>query len=121
MLQVTHAGLFSATIEFPEPMDIYWRQENGTEVQIGRSSFTPLTARKARAYINQTNDFSVTHQTAFGDFTQYMITSPNFTWVLRTGNLAVRAALLPAATGLNFEKTITLPGTLHIRRLLVFF
>ncbi|KZV76329.1 hypothetical protein PENSPDRAFT_747787 [Peniophora sp. CONT] len=107
---VTHAGIFGASIEFPEPMDIYWRQENGTEVQIGRTSFTPLKARKARAYINQTNHFDVTHQTAFGEFTQYMITSPNFTWVLRTANLAVRAGLLPQSTGINFEKTLTLPG-----------
>ena len=109
-MQVTHAGIFGAKISFPEPMDIFWRQENGTETHLGTTAFTPLTANNARAYINQTNGFTVADQTAFGDFTQYMITSPNFTWILKTNNLAVRAGLLPTATGLNFEKTITLPG-----------
>ena len=96
-------------------MDIYWKQENGSEVKIGTSSFAPLNARNARAYINQTNQFAVGDTAAFGAFTQYMITSENFTWILRTSNLAVRAALLPKATGLNFEKTITLPGMDYMR------
>ncbi|KAI0035854.1 hypothetical protein K488DRAFT_76325 [Vararia minispora EC-137] len=108
---VTHTGIFSASIEFPEPVDVYWAPKNGSQlVKIGTTGFDPLTAKNRRAYINQTHPFTVSDQSAFGDFTKEMITSDTFTWVLKTGTLSVRALRLPRSTGLNFNKNVTLPG-----------
>jgi hypothetical protein len=110
--QVSHTGIFSADIDFPEPVDIFWAPNNGSGlVPIGTTQFAPLTAKKKRAFINQTSDFAVTDQGSFGEFTKEMITSQNFTWVLKTKTLSARALRLPKATGLNFEKNITLNGT----------
>ncbi|KAI0321180.1 hypothetical protein OF83DRAFT_1280620 [Amylostereum chailletii] len=106
---VTHTGIFSASIQFPEPIDIFWL--NGTdEIHIGRTRFTPLSSKNKLAFINQTTSFDVADEDAFGSFTQSMITTENFTWILRTPNLAVRALKLPLTKGIKFDKKLTLPG-----------
>ncbi|KAH9083581.1 hypothetical protein EDB83DRAFT_2511885 [Lactarius deliciosus] len=106
---VAHAGIFSAQIVFTQPLRVSW--VNGTEeIQIGRFTLEPLKAKKKRAFLNQTTEFSVTDQEAFGRFTQYMITASNFTWRLRSDQLNARALKFPVSKGLSYMKDLTLKG-----------
>ncbi|KAH8979124.1 hypothetical protein EDB92DRAFT_1821158 [Lactarius akahatsu] len=107
--KVAHAGIFSAQIVFTQPLRVSW--VNGTEeIQIGRFTLEPLKAKKKRAFLNQTTEFSVTDQEAFGRFTQYMITASNFTWRLRSDQLYARALKFPISKGLSYKKDLTLKG-----------
>ncbi|KAI9463679.1 hypothetical protein BJY52DRAFT_1404720 [Lactarius psammicola] len=106
---VAHAGIFSAQIVFTQPLRVSW--VNGSqEIPIGQFTLEPLKARKKRAYLNQTTEFTVTDQEAFGRFTQYMITSSNFTWRLRSDQLNARALKFPVSKGLSYKKDLTLKG-----------
>src|SRR5579863_3115294 len=82
-VKVSHAGIFSAQISFVQPLSVSW--VNGSEeIPLGLFNLETLNVKKKRAYINQTTDFTITDQNAFGRFTQYLITSNNFTWRLRS-------------------------------------
>ncbi|KAH9038716.1 hypothetical protein EDB85DRAFT_2072661 [Lactarius pseudohatsudake] len=106
---VAHTGIFSAQIVFTQPLRVSW--VNGTEeIQIGRFTLEPLKAKKKRAFLNQTTEFSVTDQEAFGRFTQHMITASNFTWRLRSDQLNARALKFPVSKRLSFKKDLTLKG-----------
>jgi hypothetical protein len=108
-VKVSHAGIFSARISFVQPLRISW--VNGSEeVPLGLFDLQALSVKKKRIYINQTTDFTITDQNAFGQFTQYLITSNNFTWRLRSNNLHVRALRFPVSKGVRFEKDLTLSG-----------
>jgi hypothetical protein len=71
-----------------------------------------LEARNYRATLNQTTTFNITDPIAFARFTQHLITSSNFTWLLQSHNLRVNAAKFPVATGISFSKEVTLNGLL---------
>jgi hypothetical protein len=108
-MKVAYAGIFSAQIIFTQPLRVSW--VNGSEeIPIGEFTLEPLKAKKRRAYFNQTTEFSVTDQEAFGRFTQYMITSSNLTWRLRSDQLSVRALKFPVSKGLSYKKDLTLKG-----------
>ena len=81
---------------------------------MGLFNLEPLSAKKKRAYINQTTDFTIMDQNAFGQFTQYLITSNNFTWRLRSDDLNVRALKLPVSKGVKFQKDLTLSGAWQV-------
>ncbi|KAI0256058.1 hypothetical protein BJV78DRAFT_435519 [Lactifluus subvellereus] len=111
---VSHTGVFSAQIGFTQPLRVFW--VNGSrEIPLGLFNLEPLNARGKRAYINQTTDFTITDQDAFGRFTQYMITSSNFTWRLQSDELHVQALKFPLSKGLSFKKDITLSGIDNFR------
>ncbi|KAJ3567055.1 hypothetical protein NP233_g6616 [Leucocoprinus birnbaumii] len=111
---VTHTGIFSASIKFTEPIDVFWLQDPDNDsvgVQIGSTPpFTELHARHKRAPINQTQPFTIVNQTAFSDFTRFMITSQNFSWRLSSKNLQVQALKFPVAKGISFDKRLDLNG-----------
>ena len=48
------------------------------------------------------------NQTAFSEFTQFMITSETFSWRLSSSNLRVQALKFPVAKGINFDKRVDL-------------
>lgn len=73
-------------------------------------SLTPLTAKHKRATINQTTLFNIADENTFGTFTETMITQPNFTWHLKSNGLRVNALKFPVATGIHFDKKVTLNG-----------
>lgn len=80
-------------------------------VQIGTTPpFTELHARHKRAVINQTQSFTIVDQTAFSEFTQFMITSETFSWRLSSSNLRVQALKFPVAKGISFDKRVDLKG-----------
>lgn len=110
---VTHTGIFSATIRFTRAMNVTWIDgppDSGTKRPLGYMDLEPLHAKHKRAELNQQSRFFVTDQDAFGDFTAAMITRPNFTWLLESNNVAVRALKFPTSNGIKFRKVTTLPG-----------
>lgn len=112
-IKVAHTGIFSAQIVFTQPLRVSW--VNGSEeTPIGEFTLEPLKAKKKRAYLNQTTEFSITDQEAFGRFTQYMVTSNNFTWRIRSDQLNVRALKFPVSKGLSYEKDLTLKGACQL-------
>ncbi|KAI0739355.1 hypothetical protein C8Q80DRAFT_1123812 [Daedaleopsis nitida] len=106
---VSHAGIFSATIKFNQPLSVAW-VNNGEQIPIGSFSLDPLKVKSKRAYINQTVAFTIDDEDAFARFTSAMITQPNFTWHLTSDKLDVRALAFPTAHDLHFNKEITLNG-----------
>lgn len=69
-----------------------------------------LSAHHKRAYINQTTQFVIDDEEAFGRFSQHLITDQNFTWNLKSDNLRVQAVKFPIDNGIHFDKDLTLPG-----------
>lgn len=85
-------------------------QDNETELPIGEMTLDSLVAKNKRAMINQTTEFTVTDEDAFGQFTAAMITQKEFTWRLASDHLKVNAAAFPQAKNLRFRKDVTIPG-----------
>lgn len=69
-----------------------------------------LYANHKEAPINDTTNFIITDQDAFGQFSQALITQPNFTWRLYSPSLKVQAVHFPVDDGLVFQKDLTIPG-----------
>ncbi|EIW52711.1 uncharacterized protein TRAVEDRAFT_134842 [Trametes versicolor FP-101664 SS1] len=107
---VSHAGIFSAKIDFREPLSVGWVNSSGDVVHLGSFQMNELTVKSKRAYINQTVPFNIEQEDAFAQFTQTMITQQNFTWRLTSNELSVQALKFPRANGLNFNKDLTLNG-----------
>ncbi|KAG1742190.1 hypothetical protein EDB19DRAFT_1702736 [Suillus lakei] len=108
--QVSHTGIFSATVAFTQPVNVSW-MNGSVEVPLGYMSLSTLYASNKRATINDTTTFYITDQNAFGRFTSSMITSQNFTWKLQSSNLNVQAMKFPTAHGISFNKLVTINGT----------
>jgi hypothetical protein len=69
-----------------------------------------LSAHHKRAYVNQTTQFVIQDQDAFGRFAAHLITAESFTWNLKSDNLVVQAVKFPVDHGIHFNKDLTLPG-----------
>lgn len=110
MAQVFNTGIISAKIEFTKPTDIDWVEPDGTQTRLGSMVLQTLNAKHKRAVINQTVTFDITDEAAFGRFSSYLITSPNFTWHLRSEDLRVQALKFPVSKGITFDKSLTLNG-----------
>jgi hypothetical protein len=117
---VSHAGIFNAKIDFLQPINVAW-EESGVKnpTPLGAFSLQELTVKNKRAYLNQTVQFTISDQNAFGRFTTTMITTQNFTWLLTSQNVRVAALKFPVAHGLSFKKYVTLNGK-HIARFPMF-
>ncbi|KAI0821788.1 hypothetical protein BC628DRAFT_1341231 [Trametes gibbosa] len=110
-LNVSHAGIFSAKINFPQSLAVGWVNDStGAVVHLGSFPLNELTVKSKRAYINQTVPFTIEDEDAFSQFTQAMITQQNFTWRLQSDKLSVQALKFPRANGLHFNKDLTLNG-----------
>ncbi|KAJ7716738.1 hypothetical protein DFH07DRAFT_349612 [Mycena maculata] len=109
---VAHTGVISASISFPDPVNVSWVPNDGSaETSLGYLSLDTLHAKSKRATINQTaTPFTITNQEGFGLFAQHLITDKNFTWRLTSSNLRVQALEFPVSKGIKFDKTITLNG-----------
>ncbi|KAG7446409.1 uncharacterized protein BT62DRAFT_931852 [Guyanagaster necrorhizus] len=107
---ITHTGVISARIEFTQPTDVYWVQDNGTEIPIGSMWLHTLLAKDKRAAVDEQTVFNISDEDAFGSFAQHMITGTNFTWKLSSDDLKVQAAKFPLSHGIKFNKYITLNG-----------
>lgn len=85
-------------------------QDNETEVPLGNMVLDSLVAKNKQAQINQTTEFNITDQDAFGQFTQAMITQEQFIWRLASDNVKVNALKFPTASKLRFRKDVQLQG-----------
>ncbi|KAI0773181.1 hypothetical protein BD413DRAFT_603560 [Trametes elegans] len=104
---VSHAGIFSATIDFKEPLSVAWVDSSGDEVPLGSFQMESLRVKSKRAYINQTVAFTVKDEDAFSQFTSAMITQQNFTWRLTSDKLSFNKDL--SLNGMNnFDGHISL-------------
>ncbi|KAH7915074.1 hypothetical protein BJ138DRAFT_1122997 [Hygrophoropsis aurantiaca] len=106
---VAHTGIFSATISFSQPINVSW-VDGSSVIPLGYMTLSTLYAKDKRATINDTTEFYITNQAAFGQFTSHMITSQNFTWRLQSSNLNVQAMKFPMAHGISFNKDVTING-----------
>lgn len=88
--------------------------DNETEVTLGHMTLDTLEAKNKRAALNQSTEFVIDDEAAFGRFTQEMITKEFFTWRLASDHLDVQAAHFPRAKHLRFRKDVTIPGTFII-------
>ncbi|KAF5386260.1 hypothetical protein D9615_002421 [Tricholomella constricta] len=107
---VTHTGIISATIEFLEPVNVAWIEDDDTETPLGTMTLDKLSAKHKRALIDQKTDFTIIDEEAFGRFSGHLITAQNFTWRLQSSNLRVQALKFPVAKGISFDKKLTLNG-----------
>lgn len=107
---VFNTGIIPAKIHFTEPTNVFWVEADGTETPIGSMQLHDLSAKNKRATINDTTQFMISDEAAFGRFSSKLITSQNFTWRLVSHNLRVNAAKFPVAKGLTFDKRLTLNG-----------
>ncbi|KAI0370690.1 hypothetical protein BV20DRAFT_966193 [Pilatotrama ljubarskyi] len=108
---VSHAGIFSAKINFNEPLSVGWvNSSDGSVVHLGSFPMSQLTVKSKRAYVNQTVPFTIEDEDAFSEFTKTMITQQNFTWRLQSDKLSVQALKFPTAKNLHFNKDVTLNG-----------
>ncbi|KAF9451269.1 hypothetical protein P691DRAFT_757432 [Macrolepiota fuliginosa MF-IS2] len=111
---VTHTGIFSASIKFTNQVDVYWLKEpdtNSTGMKLGHTdAFEALHATHKRAKVDQTRTFTIEDQAAFSEFTRFMITSPSFSWRLHSNDLHVQALKFPVAKGIEFNKRVDLQG-----------
>ena len=78
----------------------------------------PLKTSHGHATLNQTTTFNITDTATFARFSEYLITSSNFTWSLQSRNLRVNAVKFPVAKGISFNKEVTLNGLSMRPRLL---
>ncbi|KAF9529294.1 hypothetical protein CPB83DRAFT_790385 [Crepidotus variabilis] len=107
---VSHTGIFPAKIDFKEVTQVFWVEDSQRQTEIGHMQLPTLYAKNKRAVINASVPFTITDEEAFGRFSGNLITSSNFTWRLVSAGLHVQALKFPTATGIKFDKMITMNG-----------
>lgn len=95
--QVFHTGVFAASIHFNQPVNVSWLAAIDRVVPIGYFSLDNIYANNKRAPINDSTKFYITNETAFGEFSQKLINSQNFTWRLECDSLTVQALKFPVS------------------------
>jgi hypothetical protein len=108
--QVFNTGIFSAKIMFTEQTDVSWIEDESTETHLGHMQLHDLSAKGKRALINDSTEFFIDNEEAFGRFSGSLITSKNFTWRLVSRNLRVQAVKFPVVKGITFDKRVIFNG-----------
>ncbi|KAF9093027.1 hypothetical protein BGX23_003701 [Mortierella sp. AD031] len=82
---ISNAGIFPATIEFPEPIIVSWEGR-----QLGSMKMSTVKASGGSATIVDSTTFSIIDKEAFATFAKQMLTIEHFTWTL-TSTVQVHA------------------------------
>ncbi|KAG0205912.1 hypothetical protein BGX28_002554 [Mortierella sp. GBA30] len=82
---ISNAGIFPATIDFPEPIIVSWEGH-----QLGRMSMSSVKASGGKATIIDSTTFSILDKEAFSEFAKQMMSIETFTWTL-TSTVQVQA------------------------------
>ncbi|KAF9576485.1 hypothetical protein EC968_007963 [Mortierella alpina] len=82
---VGNAGIFSATIDFPEPIVVAWEGH-----QIGNMSMSSIRASGGKGSIVEKTTFFITDKDAFSNFAKKMMSVESFIWTL-SSKVNVRA------------------------------
>ncbi|KAG0263558.1 hypothetical protein BG011_008622 [Mortierella polycephala] len=82
---ISNAGIFPATIDFPEPIIVSWEGH-----QLGSMSMSSVKASGGKASIVDATSFTIIDKDAFADFAEKMMSIEDFTWTL-TSKVQVKA------------------------------
>ncbi|KAF9103461.1 hypothetical protein BGX27_010563 [Mortierella sp. AM989] len=82
---IGNAGIFPATIEFPEPIIVSWEGR-----KLGSMNMASVKASGGKASILDSTTFSIIDKDAFATFSKEMMTIESFTWTL-TSTVQVKA------------------------------
>lgn len=111
--QVKKTGIFPAHLYFREPVQVYWRTAlpENREVLLGTMVLDYIGVAAGHGRIQQATVFNVMDQDAFGLFTAFLLSEPEFTWQLRCPNVHVEAfSVLPTFKNLEFVKNVVFEG-----------
>ncbi|KAF9173783.1 hypothetical protein BGX21_007855 [Mortierella sp. AD011] len=98
-----NTGPFSATIKFPEPIDVYYNDN-----LLGSMNLPDTKASGGKGSLNAAATFSINDESAFGNFAADMMNKESFTWVLKSKVTIV--ALGRTVPNLNLNKELVLAG-----------
>ncbi|KAG0239190.1 hypothetical protein BGW41_007881 [Actinomortierella wolfii] len=100
---IGNAGAFSATIEFPEPIVVSWKDKT-----LGSMTMSSVKAAGGKATIADSTYFSISDVDAFSEFSKEMLNIKEFTWVLNS-KVTIKA-LGQTIKNLNLNKELTMLG-----------
>ncbi|KAF8925313.1 hypothetical protein BGZ47_003362, partial [Haplosporangium gracile] len=98
-----HTGPFAATIEFPEPIKVFYG-----ETELGDMSLPPTKASGGSGKLVAEAQFNIKDQGAFGSFSADMMNKENFVWTLKSK--VIIKALGRTVSDLNLNKDLLLKG-----------
>ncbi|KAF8926111.1 hypothetical protein BGZ58_000180 [Dissophora ornata] len=98
-----NTGPFSATIKFPEPIQVYYN-----DTLLGSMNLPDTKASGGHGSLNAKATFSINDEAAFGSFSADMLSNQKFTWVLKSKVTIV--ALGRTVSNLDLDKTLELSG-----------
>ncbi|KAG0237854.1 hypothetical protein B0O80DRAFT_409402 [Mortierella sp. GBAus27b] len=98
-----NTGPFSATIQFPEPIMVYYN-----DVLLGSMVLPETKASGGKGTLKAEPTFNINDEAAFGSFSADMLSQPTFTWVLKSQ--VTIAALGRTVSNLKLDKALTLSG-----------
>ncbi|KAF8929564.1 hypothetical protein EDD21DRAFT_382808 [Dissophora ornata] len=100
---LSNTGPFSATIKFPEPIDVYYN-----DVLLGSMNLPDTKASGGKGSLVADAAFGINDATAFGSFSADMMNNAKFTWVLKSKVTIV--ALGRTVSNLNLNKNLDVLG-----------
>ncbi|KAF9198816.1 hypothetical protein BGZ49_000267 [Haplosporangium sp. Z 27] len=109
---IGNAGIFPATIDFPEPIVVSWQDH-----QLGKMTMASVSAKGGKASILDSTTFSIINSDAFATFSKEMMTIESFTWTL-TSTVQVRA-LGRTIKNINLKKNINMLGMNNFNKVVI--
>ncbi|KAF9285775.1 hypothetical protein BGZ68_003559 [Mortierella alpina] len=100
---VGNAGIFSATIDFPEPIAVAWEGR-----PIGSMTMSSIKASGGKGSIAEKTMFMISDKDAFSDFAKKMMSVESFIWTM-TSKVNVRA-VGRTIRNINMSKEIKMLG-----------
>ncbi|KAF9434666.1 hypothetical protein BGZ76_007638 [Entomortierella beljakovae] len=98
-----NTGPFSATIKFPEPIEVYYK-----DVLLGSMNLPDTKASGGKGALIAQATFSISDEAAFGSFSADMLGLNSFTWVLKSK--VTIEALGRKVENLKLDKALELAG-----------
>ncbi|KAG0263981.1 hypothetical protein BG011_007702 [Mortierella polycephala] len=101
---VDHAGIFPATIVFPDPIMVTFKGR-----ALGRMRLNDVGIFSGKAIINDVAEFLIVDTDAFSRFAQEMLTTGSFVWTL-SSTIHVKVLGFIPVNGIRLKKNLTLLG-----------
>ncbi|KAG0005278.1 hypothetical protein BGZ80_001763 [Entomortierella chlamydospora] len=101
--------IFAATVEFQEPVQVFWLRGPGDQPRVGQMSLGTINKRAfAKAEFTQATTFGIADSQLFGEFAKIMMASETFVWRI-TAKINV-VVLGRTIKDLTLDKTLNLDG-----------
>ncbi|KAF8940998.1 hypothetical protein BGZ58_003420 [Dissophora ornata] len=102
-------SIFAATVEFQEPVQVFWVRGPGDQPQVGQMTLGTIEKHAfAKAQFTQATTFEIADPQLFGDFAKVMMASDTFLWrITATINVSVFGRTIK---DLSLDKLLTLDG-----------